>query len=69
MENLLPFTNGFYSRYQKSKITKKTRVFILPGFLLPVFFLYLIHMLNWHVAFPLTRVYRPFTDIPPRMKL
>ena len=29
MKNLLPFTNGFHSRYQKSKIPKERRVFIL----------------------------------------
>ena len=28
MKNLLPFTNGFHSRYQKSKILKERRVFI-----------------------------------------
>ena len=29
LKNLLPFTNGFHSRYQKSKILKERRVFIL----------------------------------------
>ena len=29
MKNLLPFTNGLHSRYQKSKIPKERRVFIL----------------------------------------
>ena len=56
MKNL-PFSNGFHSRYQKSKILKERRVFILSGFLLPVFFLYLMQMLNRSVDFPLTRVY------------
>ena len=42
VDQLLPFTNAFHSRYQKSKIPKKRRVFTLSGFLLPVFFLYLM---------------------------
>ena len=54
MKNLLPFTNGFHCRYHKSKIPKERRVFIPSGFLLPVFFLYFMQMLNRSVDFPLT---------------
>ena len=43
-------------RYQKSKIPKERRVFILCSFLLLVFFLYLNQILNRSVDFPLTRV-------------
>ena len=42
VDQLPLFTNAFHSRHQKSKILKKRRVLILSGFLLPVFFLYLM---------------------------
>ena len=67
MKNL-PFSSGFHSKYQKSKIPKERRVFILSGFLLQVFFLYLMQMLNRSMDFPLARVYWAFTDIPTMMK-
>ena len=65
---ILPFTNGLYSRYLKSEIPKKRRVFIISGFLFFVFFLYLMQMSNRIVDFPLARNYWAFTDIPPKIK-
>ena len=63
-----PCSSGFHSKYQKSKIPKERRVFILSGFLLQVFFLYLMQMLNRSMDFPLAWVYSAFTDIPTMMK-
>ena len=65
---ILPFTNGLYSRYLKSEIPKKRRVFIISGFLFFVFFLYLMQMSNRIVDLPLARNYWVFTDIPPKIK-
>ena len=48
MKNLVPLRIGFHFRYQKSKIPKERGVFIVSGFLLPVFFLYIMQMLNIH---------------------
>ena len=58
MKNVLPFANGFHSRYQKSKDPEGKESFdtlwLLPAC---VFFLYPMEMLSQNVSFPLTRVY------------